>query len=53
MIIKSTIEELDVKMLKIASSHGMDIDSFKKLPRKEFIAKCNEYNNKNKNKWHI
>jgi len=42
----STIKELDAKMILIAESKGLTIDQFKKLPRKKFIAICNEYNKK-------
>jgi hypothetical protein len=44
----STIEELDIKMIKIAESVGMSIEKFKSLPRLKFMKICNEYNSKNK-----
>jgi hypothetical protein len=44
----STLEELDIKMQKIAASVGMSIEKFKSLPRLKFMKICNEYNSKNK-----
>lgn len=44
----STLEELDIKMQKIADSVGMSLEKFKSLPRLKFIKICNEYNSKNK-----
>lgn len=43
-----TLEELDLKMVKIAASVNMDVEKFKKLPRLKFMKICNEYNAKNK-----
>lgn len=44
----STLEELDIKMQKIADSVGMSLEKFKSLPRLKFMKICNEYNSKNK-----
>lgn len=44
----STLEELDIKMQKIADSVGMSLEKFKSLPRIKFMKICNEYNSKNK-----
>jgi hypothetical protein len=44
-----SIEELDKKMERIAASVGMSVEKFRKLPRKKFLAICDEYNNNPKN----
>lgn len=44
----STLKQLDLKMIKIAESVNMTVEKFRKLPRKKFLAICNEYNYKNK-----
>lgn len=46
MISKSTISELNAKMLLIAEANKMTLDQLKKLPRKKFILICNTYNKK-------
>jgi hypothetical protein len=40
----STIAELDAKMILIAASVNMTVEQFRKLPRKKFIAICNQFN---------
>jgi hypothetical protein len=42
----STIKELDLKMIKIATANNLTVEQFKKLPRKKFIAMCDKFNNK-------
>lgn len=42
----STIEQLNIKMEKIAKANNLTLEQFKKLSRKRFIEMCNIYNNK-------